>query len=191
MEDVLPFPRGEQLVRSFQIIEQEHRRFVEQLGRQGGDLANDYLLIRRVSMKTSARNQFFGKVSSVEPGAVNDEIELDVAGGHKIVAVITHASTQELGLRVGADAIALIKASSIILVLADETARFSAGNRLTGTIARLQQGAVNTEIVIDLPGAGSITAIVTKESSNALELAPGKTVSAIFNPSSVILAIPE
>lgn len=183
--------RGEQLVRNFQVVEREHQRFVEQLGRQGGDLANDYLLIRRVSMKTSARNQFFGKVSAVRPGAVNDEIELGVAGGHKIVAVITRASTEELGLRAGSDAIALIKASSIILALADDNARFSASNRLTGTIGRLQEGAVNTEVVIDLPGAGAVTAIVTRESSNSLELALGKTVSAIFNASSVILAIPE
>jgi molybdate transport system regulatory protein len=183
--------RGEQLVRNFQLVEQEHRRFVEQLGRQSGGLADDYLLIRRVSMRTSARNQFFGKVSSVKLGAVNDEIELDIIGGHKIVAVITHASTEELGLRVGAEAFALIKASSIILVSADESAKFSARNQLSGTISRLQPGAVNTEVVIDLPGGSSAAAIITNDSSNALELSPGKAVSAIFKASSVILAVPE
>jgi molybdate transport system regulatory protein len=184
-------PRGEQLVRNFQLVELEHQRFVEKLGRQSAGLADDYLLIRRVSMKTSARNQFFGKVSAVKPGAVNDEIELDVAGGHRIVAVITHASTEELGLRVGAEAFALIKASSIIVVAAGESARFSARNQLAGTIARLQPGAVNTEIVIALPGGGSVAAIVTNESSNALDLGLGKTVSAMFKASSVILAVPE
>jgi molybdate transport system regulatory protein len=141
-------------------------------------------------MKTSARNQFFGKVSSVKPGAVNDEIELDVTGGHKIVATITHASTEALGLRVGAQAFALIKASSIVLVSADNTARFSARNQLSGAISRLQPGAVNTEVVIDLPGGGTVAAIVTNESSKALALGTGKTVSAIFKASSVILAVP-
>jgi molybdate transport system regulatory protein len=71
-------------------------------------------------MRTSARNQFPGKVSAIKAGAVNDEIELDAAGGHTIVAIITHASTQELGLQAGADALALVKASSIILVTAHE-----------------------------------------------------------------------
>ena len=184
-------PRGEQLVRNFQLVEQEHRRFVQQLGQRSAGLADDYFLIRRVSMRTSARNQFFGKVSSVKAGAVNDEIELEVTGNHKIVAVITHASTEELGLRVGAEAFALIKASSIILVPATESARFSTRNQLTGTISRVQPGAVNTEVVIDLPGGSSVAAIVTNESSNALGLGPGKTVKSIFKASSVILAVPE
>ncbi|MGH8854662.1 MAG: TOBE domain-containing protein [Telluria sp.] len=183
--------RGEQLVRNFQLVEQEHRRFVEHLGRHGADLADDYLLIKRVSMKTSARNQFFGKVSALKIGAVNDEVELDVTGRHRIVAIVTHASTRELGLQVGAEAFALVKASSIIVVTASEGARFSARNQLAGTISRLQPGAVNTEVVIDLPGGGSVAAVVTNDSSEALGLAPGKKVAAIFKASSVILAVPD
>jgi molybdate transport system regulatory protein len=142
-------------------------------------------------MKSSARNQFFGKVSCVNPGIVNDEIVLDVAGGHTITAVITHASTEELGLQVGADAFALVKASSIILVPANEGGKFSARNVLTGTVSRLQQGGINTEVVIDLPDGSTVAAVVTNESSHALELGPGKMVSALFKASSVILAVPE
>jgi len=182
--------RGAQLVQNFQQVEQEHRRFVEQLGRQSAGLADDYHVIRRISMRTSARNQFLGKVASVKTGAVNDEIALDVAGGHRIVAVITHGSTQELGLVPGAEAYALIKASSIILVAADESARFSARNQLRGTVSRVQPGAVNTEVVIDLDGGVAVAAIVTNDSSEALELAVGKSVMAIFKASSVILAVP-
>jgi molybdate transport system regulatory protein len=184
-------PRGQQLVRNFQLVEQEHRRFVERLGRQAAGLGDDYLLIRRVSMRTSARNQFFGKVGAIKTGAVNDEVELDVAGGHKITAIITHSSTLDLGLAVGAEAIALIKASSIILVSPGETARFSARNQLAGTVARLQPGAVNTEVVIDLPGGGTLAAIITNDSSNTLGLAPGQAIKAIFKASSVILAVPD
>lgn len=183
--------RGLQLVRNFQLVELEHRRFVERLGQQAGGLDEDYLLMRRVSMRTSARNQFFGTVSAIKQGAVNDEIELDVAGGHKIVATITRTSTQELGLRVGAEALALIKASAIILASADTDARFSAGNRLTGTVARLQPGAVNSEVVIALAGGGSVAAIITNDSSGVLGLEVGEPVSALFNASSVILAVPE
>jgi molybdate transport system regulatory protein len=183
--------RGEQLVRNFQLVEQEHRRFIERLGRQAGGLGEDYLLIRRVGMKTSARNQFFGKVSSVRPGAVNDEIELDVAGGHKIVAIVTHSSAQDLGLHVGAEAFALVKASSVILASSQPGMRFSARNQLTGTVSRVQPGAVNTEVVIDLPGGGSVAAIVTNDSSKALGLAAGASATAIFKASSVILAVPD
>src|SRR5690606_33231024 len=119
-------PRGERLVANFRLIEEEHQRFVEQLGRQAEGIADDYLLVRRMSMKSSARNQFFGSVTQVRRGAVNDEVELAVADGVKIVAVITHDSSEALGLAPGCEAFALIKSSSIILVADDEGARFSA-----------------------------------------------------------------
>jgi molybdate transport system regulatory protein len=182
--------RGLQLVENFSIIEREHRRFVESLNQEAEGIADDYLLIRRMSMKTSARNQFLGKVTRLKTGAVNDEIELEVAGGHKLVAIITHESTDGLGLQLGAEAFALVKASSIIIVTDDEGAHFSARNRFAGVVARVQMGAVNSEVVIDLPGGGSIAAIVTNESCKALALAVGKAASAIFKASSVIVGIP-
>lgn len=182
--------RGAQLVENFCTIEREHRRFVESLSQAAEGIADDYLLIRRMSMKTSARNQFLGKVTRVKAGAVNDEIELEVAGGHKLVAIITHESTDGLGVQVGAEAFALVKASSIIVVTDDEGAHFSTRNRFTGVVARVQTGAVNSEVVIDLFGGGSIAAIVTNESCNALGLAVGKAAAAIFKASSVIVGIP-
>jgi molybdenum-pterin binding domain len=182
--------RGQQLIDNFKTIENEHRRFVEQLCAQADGIADDYLLIRRMSMKTSARNQFLGKVSAVHRGAVNDEIELDVKGGHKVVATVTHESAENLGLKVGAEAFALVKASSIIVVADSEGARFSARNHLTGKISRVQPGAVNTEVVIEVNGGGTVAAIVTNESAQSLGLAEGKTASAIFKASSVIIGVP-
>lgn len=183
-------PRGERLVRNFRLIEREHGRFIEQLGRRAEGIADDFLLVRRLGMRTSARNQFFGKVAALRHGAVNDEIELEIAGGQRIVAIVTHESTQSLGLRVGAEAFALIKAPSVIVVTDAKGARFSARNRLTGTVSRLQRGAVNTEVIIELPGGGSVAAIVTDDSSQTLGLAVGAPVTAIFKASSVILGVP-
>ncbi len=182
-------PRGQQLVNNFALIEREHRRFVAQLGQQAEGLSDDFLLIRRMALKTSARNQFIGKVSQLKPGAVNDEVELEVAGGQKIVAIVTHDSTVELGLAVGVDAFALVKASSIILVTGNEDAKFSARNQLRGTVLRLAPGAVNTEVVIDING-GTIAAVITNQSSKALGLTVGMQASAMFKASSVILGVP-
>lgn len=140
-------------------------------------------------MQTSARNQFVGKVSQIKTGVVNDEIELVVAGGQKIVATVTCDSTEQLGLVVGGEAFALVKASSIIIVTDQQGARFSARNHLHGTVSRLQTGAVNTEVVLDLPGGGAVAAIITNESSQALGLAVGVPASALFKATSVILGV--
>jgi molybdate transport system regulatory protein len=182
--------RGAELVRNFGLIEQEHARFVERLNRQAGGLARDYALMESVAMKTSARNQFAGTVRALHSGAVNDEIELEVIGGQRIVAGVTRASRIELGLQVGAKAHALVKASSVILMTgADAGLRLSARNQLAGAVLRVTPGAVNSEVVLGLAGGGTVAAVITNVSAQALGLKKGAPATAIFKASSVIVGV--
>ena len=90
----------------------------------------------------------------------------------------------------GAQAFALVKASSIVVVTEAEGAHFSARNRLDGTVARIAAGAVNDEVVIDVADGVSIAAIITHASSEALGLTVGARATAIFKASSVIVGAP-
>ena len=182
-------PRGEQLVRNFDLIRQEHARFVERLNLQAQGLVEDYSLMEAIAMKTSARNQFAGTVRQVRAGAINDEIELEVIGGLCIVATVTRESRNELALEIGAKAFALVKASSIILMTESAGVRLSARNQLAGTVSRVVPGAVNTEVVLQLPGGGSVAAVITNESAKSLALADGSAATAVFKASSVILGV--
>lgn len=182
--------RGMQLVTNFRRIEHEHRLFMEHLSRQSQGLADDFLLLQTMKMKTSARNQFAGTVAAIRPGAVNDEVLLRIVGGQEIVAIITHESTGALGLREGSAAFALVKASSIILATG-QGGKLSARNQLRGTICRVQPGAVNSEITIALPGGGTIAATVTRDSEQAMQLEVGMEATALFKASSVIVGVPE
>ncbi|MFS8935067.1 TOBE domain-containing protein [Cupriavidus taiwanensis] len=181
--------RGEQLIRTYRALEDEHRRFVAQLSRLGEGAADDIHLMRRMMIKTSARNKLFGRVASVKGGAVNDEVVLELAGGQRIVATITHESVETLELAEGVEAFALIKASSVLVGLPDPGLRLSARNQLAGVVARVMPGAVNAEVVIELDGGGTVAAIVTNGSVEALGLQAGVAAVAIFKASSVILGI--
>jgi molybdate transport system regulatory protein len=183
--------RGAQLVENFTMVEQLHHDFLERLNRQAAGVADDVALFSRFKMRTSARNQFFGTVTRVVPGAVNDEIELAIAGGQKIVAIVTRESTDNLALAPGRQVFALIKSSSVIVMTAGEGVRLSARNQLAGTVARLKRGAVNAEVVIALGGGGTVAATVTNESVDTLGLAEGLAATALFKASSVILGVPE
>lgn len=182
--------RGAQLVENFRKIEEEHRKFVAHLSGQSHALADDFLLIQRMKMKTSARNQFSGKVVELKEGAINDEVTLEVVGGQRIVGTVTRDSRDSLGLAVGAEAFALVKASSVIVVTDLAGARLSARNQLAGKITRVLPGAVNTEVSIALPGGAVIAAIVTRESGETMGLAEGGAATAVFKASSVILGTP-
>lgn len=181
--------RGQQLISNFQRIEQVHQRFLQELSQESGNIIDDLSVLKRLSMKTSARNQFFGTVKSIQVGAINDAVEIAVAGGQSVVATITRESTQELDLQVGSEVFALIKASSIILVSEAGDVRFSARNQFAGTVARLQKGAVNSEVVVTV-GESTLVVIITNDSAENLQLAEGRPVTAIFKASSVIVGCP-
>ena len=68
-------------------------------------------------MKISARNVLAGTVKRVEPGAINDEVVIALEHGIEIVAIITHASAQRLGLAPGKPAHAVIKASDVMVAV--------------------------------------------------------------------------
>lgn len=68
-------------------------------------------------MRISARNQLKGQVISIEEGAVNGVVRIDIGQGHIISAIISMASIKELGLAVGKEAYAVIKASSVMVAV--------------------------------------------------------------------------
>ncbi len=182
--------RAERLIATYRIMETEHARFLAHLERAGAMFdahPEDLHLIQRMMIKTSARNKLFGRVEAVRAGAVNDEVTLALPGGLRIVSTITHESVETLGLAPGAEAFALVKASSVMIGLPDPAARLSARNQLPGTVARLAPGAVNAEVVLDLDGGGTVAAIITNTALTDLDLKEGTRALAIFKASSVIL----
>ncbi|WP_322080030.1 TOBE domain-containing protein [Burkholderia cenocepacia] len=184
-------PRATSLIAAFRTIEREHRRFIEAASAAVAGFDVDWALIGRIGMKTSARNQLFGKVASIVRGTVNDEVTLALPGGQSVVAVLTHESADALGLREGADACALVRASWVVLAVDDggPDLKVSARNRLRGSVDAVAAGAVNSEVTLALDGGGTLTAVVTNDSVDALQLDAGRRAIALFKASSVILAV--
>lgn len=142
-----------------------------------------------LSMKTSARNALRGVVDRIVPGAVNSEVVLRVADGAEIVAVITRESVEDLGLAPGEPAIALIKSSFVILARDEGSLRTSARNRLAGVVSHVERGAVNDAVTLDIGAGKSLTATITHDSVEHLDLKPGERAVALVKASHVILAV--
>jgi molybdopterin-binding protein len=66
-------------------------------------------------MALSARNQFKGKVISLKGGGVMTEVIIDIGGGPQVVALISTSSAKRLKLKKGGDAVAIIKATEVIV----------------------------------------------------------------------------
>ncbi|MGK0674509.1 MAG: TOBE domain-containing protein [Halothiobacillaceae bacterium] len=183
-------PLGERILATQQRLESALAALFEQFRGEDGGLEN-LSMLRSLNMKTSARNALRGIVEDVRHGAVNSEITLRLQGEDRLRAIITKDAAEAMGLVPGKSAWALIKSSWVILAAVDECVRVSARNRLCGTIKRIHEGAVNAEVVLDLPGGNTVVAIITEVSLKELGFKVGDAACALIKASHVILGVDE
>lgn len=180
---------GLEVVRQFHVFDEEHRRFLDNIGSRLSAGDELYAFLRRLSLRVSARNIFSGVVSEITRGAVNAMVVLKLKGGSAISATVTKASVDGLGLKQGSEAYAIVKASSIILGTDLHAAKLSARNLLCGSVSKILDGPVNTEVTVDLGEGNSLSAVITHESAAELGFREGSHACALFKASSVILGV--
>ncbi|NTU59114.1 MAG: TOBE domain-containing protein [Chlorobiaceae bacterium] len=180
---------GKQVIEQFRVVQEEHRKFLENLEERIGDTGNLYQFLRRISMRISARNVFAGTIEEVKKGAVNAEVVLTLTGGQQIASIITNGAVDNLGLKKGMSAYAIVKSNSVIVGKDLQDAGLSARNIMCGKILRVIDGPVSSEIDIEIGGGNIISAIITRTSSEKLELREGESACALFKASSVIIGV--
>lgn len=177
-----------QLLDCWHVLTHEHREFMR---RQEQRLACHPAfagLLRRMSMRTTARNQFFGTISAIAHGTVTSEVTVTLRSGEQIVAAMTYASAKRLKLKTGKEALAIIKASEVVLVSDLSGWQLSSRNQLSGTVSRIVPGGVSSLVVLTLPGGTTVTSSVTNEGVEALGLVIGSSATAVFKAYSVMVA---
>ena len=179
---------GRRFVHLYRCVEEEQKKLFEKLDANFNEFDQYQKLLRRFNMQTSARNQFLGTIAAVKKGAVNSEVSLDIGGDEHIYAVITNESLEHLGLEVGTEAYALFKAPWVILTR-EENYKTSARNELRGKVVQINRGAINSEVNVELAGGKIVSAVLTNESVDGLELKIGVPVCALVKASHVIIAV--
>ncbi|OYU00323.1 MAG: molybdenum-dependent transcriptional regulator [Burkholderiales bacterium PBB1] len=184
---------GRRVIALYRAVQSEHQTALDRLAatfasEPVGDVRSFQRLLRRMAVRSSARNQFVGTVSGLREGPIDVEVHLQIDEHLDVMATVTRDSAERLGLAIGTEAIALIKASSLLL-FTDESMRISARNQLWGQVLRIVDGPVNAEVTLDLGHGRSAVAVITRDSIDALGLAVGTRACAAFKASSVILAV--
>ena len=136
-------------------------------------------------MKISARNQLKGTVSAIAEGAVNGVVSIDL-GSTMVKADITMEAINDLGLKEGTDAMAII----VMFAAGSERIQgISARNQIAGTIASVKKGAVNGHVAIETPEGARIMGSITNEAIEDLGLAEGAAALAIVKSTDVIVGV--
>lgn len=178
--------QGKKVVTGFAALQREHADFVAQLGNKVQGMSDVASFMASNSLRSSARNQYRGKVSRLSRGGVNSEVSVKISDSVELVAVITNDSRKAMGLKKGSEVIALIK-SSWILLSTDTGVATSARNQLVGKVSKISKGEVNSEVILDLGDDKTLCAVVTNPSVRELKLKKGLPACALFKASSVIL----
>ncbi len=177
-----------ELLQAWRQVQADHRDFIRVQEARLARLPALHGLLRRMSMKTTARNQYAGTVTAVDIGPVSAQATIALAAGGEITATMTSDAARRLKLKKGKEALALIKASAIVLVTDFAGWQLSARNQLAGTVSRIERGAVSSMVVVTLPGGAAVTATVTNEGVEALGLKVGAPATAVFKASAVMVA---
>jgi len=184
---------GRRVIAMYRAVEQEYQQAIDRLAARLGDggetnVRQFQTLLRRMSMRTSARNQFVGTVCALREGEVSFEVCIRVDDANEVVAVITRASAENLELGIGSEVHAFVKAPSV-LIITDPQACTTARNHLWGQVTAIHEGPVSSEVTITLPSGRNITSVVTHDSIDNLALSVGSPACAVFQATSVILAV--
>jgi len=181
---------GVKVIEAYHRLEAEMARVVRSLEPHlSGTGISPLNLVSGMLMKTSARNALRGTISDIRSDTLSAEVALAVGEGTTIYALVTQASVKELGLCVGREAIALIKAPFVIIAPGSAAPGVSVRNSIPGTVRRMTLSQVTAEVVLDIGSDKSLAATITAESAKNLGLEPGKPACALFDAAHVILAI--
>ena len=182
-----------QLVRLHRAMESSQQDILDRIGPVPDDADAPTLrgLIRRLGMRTSARNQFATRVTALSDrgGLVDVRLQLGdaeaAAGGPTLLATITPESAELLGLAPGREVWALVKAPAVRLVVRPARRPPPGRNQLAGRVVQLRPGATRTAVTLDLGGGESIHAAVDPDVAAGLQ--PGDAAWAVFDGDQVVL----
>lgn len=187
---------GRRIVAMYRALELEYQAALDRLSVRlhevgDGDIQSFQRLMQRMSMKSSARNQFSGPITGLRlDGGINYEVQIQLDDDHTLVAMITRASAENLGLELGREVFAMVKSSSVMLST-DRRLRLTARNQLWGCVTEVQGGSLNSEVMLLLPSGRTLSSVISNDSGMLLGIRPGLEVCAFFKSSSVIIAVCE
>lgn len=138
-------------------------------------------------MQISARNQLEGTIESIQKGAVNASVVIKMSANERIKSSITLEAVEELKLCEGQKAVAVIKASEVMIGIGEFM--LSARNQIPCTVEEIKEGAVNAVVLLKTQGGDNITSTITLESLIGLGIAKGSLVKAVIKASSVMIGI--
>lgn len=139
-----------------------------------------------VNSSLSARNQLQGTIKDIRSGQAMSVVTVKV-GDKDFVSAVTNDAVRDLGLKVNDRVTAIVKSTEPMLIKGDETQlKISARNTVTGHVTSVKKGEAMGCVTLE-SGAFRITASITREAIDELEITNGDRLTAAFKATELML----
>ena len=182
---------GRALLNLFTNLQSQHQNFLARLNQTLIDNPETRLLFQRLAVKTSVRNQLFGNIKAIEQGAVNAKVTVNLSGNLTVEVTLSHSAMKNIDLRTGMDAVLLINSADIMVSVDADNNRYSAANRLSGTVIRITEDDIHADITVLLSNSETLSCLITRHSAKAMGLNTGTRIWIIFKANVPILGLKE
>ncbi|MCF6201706.1 MAG: TOBE domain-containing protein [Hydrogenimonas sp.] len=178
-------PKGREYIEIFKKITRLQERLFSLLGESGGELERLNAVERRLTLQTSARNQYRGRVVSADFRGVECEVKIDIGGGIELRALVTKKSAEAMDVTPDMELFALVKSSWVKIYL--KTPQECGLNILKVVVKSLEDDVDFLEAILSV-GENEVVAVVDSAEASRLGLFEGKELYAVVDPADIILA---
>ena len=181
-------PYGKNFLQTYIFLQKEHEKFLSQITKMTDFDKGVLKSIKRLNMQISARNQIQGTIEFLQKDRINASIGIKLKSGTLLVSMITNEATNALNLSVGDDVVAIFKSTNVLLSPSSDL-KISARNAIDGVIENITKENVNSEVIVNIGDDEKITAVITSDAIDQLDLKNGDSITAIIKSNDVMVGI--
>lgn len=171
---------GEKLVKDYHLIKKEYDKFISSISN-----VSDIKTIKKLTLRLSARNQLFGKVTEIKKDKASAEVSFELKSGVILKSSITKEAADELELDIGDEIVGIIKATSVMI--SDKNEFKKAANLFEGIIEELEIGKITTNIKLHIDNLDKFWVTCKNDLTKELRLKKGKKVFIFIRPKNIII----
>jgi len=170
-------------IKIYELLFKTQQKFLKSIESYTDDLDALQLFLQRNSVRTSARNQLFGRITKIETSEINSLLTINIDNSLHVNASITNESVKELGIKINKKVYALIKAPWIKISTTQRE------NSLMGTIINIKKEQNLVEVLLKINKKLTITSIMDLKEFKSLHVELEQNAYASFKPSDSIIGV--
>ena len=176
---------AKEYIKIYELLYQSQQEFLSAIESHTKNFSDLQTFLQRSSLRTSARNQLFGKIEKLEKGSISSKITIAIDKDIKINSSVTNKSIKELGIKKDKSVFVLIKAPWVKI----SKEKRETENQIKCTIANIKIEGNLAELTLQASSSLTLISVIQTDKFEALHVKAGDKIIASFEPNDTIIGV--